>query len=360
MADDLVQHEELYVSLLCEQRRLKELLQQRIARADELSRAGAVRTVLLFAEHHSPPGGSTAAIAALRNRSRMLTARLEELEEELEALLSSRGEVLEARQRATVAADRRAALSDRLRQRPTDDAERQQQLLDHEESALREAGQAAATELETAAEAENWANIRQIVDSLMDATEGARRAIVGLERACETQAAARRSASSEAAAAAKARSEPLRAELQGLQAQVQALRRSLSDDERRRLEAGARARQEESRLRADVEATRRDVERLKGTREELSKAVSEMRQEQAKMTSAAAAAAQEATAPAASAAAPAAAKAAAGATVRLGRAPAASKSSRLDPEQRQRLEKLQAKYGSHVAQRAAGKVQESK
>ena len=254
-----MQLEETCISLLCEQHRLEELLQQRTARADEVTRAGAVRTALLVAERL--PGTGAATLATLRDRSRKLTARLNELEEELEGLRSSRGEALEARQRVGVAARRSAALAEALRLRPAMDAERRWQVPNREQAALGEESRVAALALDTAAEAEGWDSVREMVEALMDHTEDARRALVVIERACDAQTAAQRTASAEAAAAAKGRSEPLRVELQSLQAQTQALRRSLSDDERRRLEAGARARQEESKLRKEVGSMREDVDR---------------------------------------------------------------------------------------------------
>ena len=65
---------------------------------------------------------------------------------------------------------------------------------------------------------------------------------------------------------------------------------------------------------------------------------------------------EQGTAAVAAAAAPTAAKATStGAALRLG-TKGTKPPSKLDPGQRERLEKLQSKYGQHVAQRVAGKA----
>ena len=231
--------------------------------------------------------------------------------------------------------------------------------------------------LEAAQGSETWAHVRELVEVLMDQTEGARAAISELERSHERTAAACTAHRGEAARAAKEKSTPVRAELSQLHGQIEVLRRSLSDDARKRLEIDQRVRKEEARLQKDIDAMRADISRLRSEHDTLTTLLRErLPADRDGERGGRPPSINAAQAPTPSIGAPptGAAKLTSDIARPLGvrnAVPSAPSSqrvqadavvatvggkTRLDSAQRQRLDALKAKYGEHVAERAAGRI----
>ena len=419
-ADGLAQSELAIINLLTERKRLQLLLEQREARATELQATWAIRDALITAcRDAGDDAAALRAISAQRQRARTLTAQLDALEEEQDALLSSGqcADVLKARLRVEALTERHLALSERLRHPsgPSSHALHAAhggskgagfQAAQVAQAAAAAAAAAAAGQLERATTLEGWLSVRALVEELMDRSEEARRAITAFEREHDAQVAVQAATRAAAAAATNARAAPLRAELARLRSQSESLQRSLSDEARRKLEAGAKLQKQEQRLRGDLVDLQSDVQRLLEEKAALSsqiriaqaahearavpKTAPPNRPPLAALAPAKASAMAPGTGlamasvvapswtspetPAASVAAPVAAKEAAPVSAQ---APAPAKpkppavllpvlstegskvptAARLDDEQRKRLEALRAKYGGNVADKAAARAQ---
>ena len=419
-ADGLAQSELAIINLLTERKRLQLLLEQREARATELQATWAIRDALITAcRDAGDDAAALRAISAQRQRVRTLTAQLDALEEEQDALLSSGqcADVLKARLRVEALTERHLALSERLRHPsgPSSHALHAAhggskgagfQAAQVAQAAAAAAAAAAAGQLERATTLEGWLSVRALVEELMDRSEEARRAITAFEREHDAQVAVQAATRAAAAAATNARAAPLRAELARLRSQSESLQRSLSDEARRKLEAGAKLQKQEQRLRGDLVDLQSDVQRLLEEKAALSsqiriaqaahearavpKTAPPNRPPLAALAPAKASAMAPGTGlaiasvvapswtspetPAASVAAPVAAKEAAPVSAQ---APAPAKpkppavllpvlstegskvptAARLDDEQRKRLEALRAKYGGNVADKAAARAQ---
>ena len=416
-ADGLAQSELAIINLLTERKRLQLLLEQREARATELQATWAIRDALITAcRDAGDDAAALRAISAQRQRARTLTAQLDALEEEQDALLSSGqcADVLKARLRVEALTERHLALSERLRHPSGPSSHALHAAHGGSKGAGFQAAQvaqaaaaaAAAGQLERATTLEGWLSVRALVEELMDRSEEARRAITAFEREHDAQVAVQAATRAAAAAATNARAAPLRAELARLRSQSESLQRSLSDEARRKLEAGAKLQKQEQRLRGDLVDLQSDVQRLLEEKAALS---SQIRTAQAAhearavpktappnrpplaalapakasamapgtglaMASVVAPSWTSPETPAASVAAPVAAKEAAPVSAQ---APAPAKpkppavllpvlstegskvptAARLDDEQRKRLEALRAKYGGNVADKAAARAQ---
>jgi len=402
-ADGLAQSELAIINLLTERKHLELLLEQREARATELQATWAIRDALITACRDAGDNAAALrAISAQRQRARTLTAQLDALEDEQDALLSSGqyADVLKARLRVEALTERHLALSERLRHPsgPSSHALHAAhggskgagfQAAQAAQAAAQAAAAAAAGQLERATTLEGWLSVRALVEELMDRSEEARRAITAFEREHDAQVAVQAAIRATAAAATNARVAPLRAELTRLRSQSESLQRSLSDEARRKLEAGAKLQRQEQRLRDDLVALQADVQRLLEEKAALSsqiraaqaahaaravpKTAPPNRPPLAALAPAKASAMGPGTGPAmASVAAPAAASpegaaALAAPVAALVAAPAKPKPPaelptdsskvRLDDEQRKRLEALRAKYGGTVADKAAARAQ---
>lgn len=147
----------------------------------------------------------------------------------------------------------------------------------------------------------------------------------------------------------------------------------MSDEARSRLEVEARQQKQAVRLRADVSTLRADVERLSGERDALVHALREQKmqreteQRRRRADGREDGTAKRAEAPGVRRSSPKtsarplqANNAAIGQLAGVGKAKlalaAGGTKAKLDPEERQRLEALKAKYGEGVAERAAQKV----
>lgn len=340
-------------------------LERRAASARELerSRLRAVQAALVAADEapSHAAGGEEAVrgLSAARQQARLISVRLEELEEERQRLLASdeARQAMHARLRAEVARGRCEHLQEERRSVPRDararlDLQRRTVTADTEALHFEHARLQLLSEHEAAVAADRCQALRERLDALLDASEEARLVVASVETHVDARARARRAAYQTAEAASRARLEPLRAELAEVRRQIEAvhLTRELERQQRQQQQKAAREtegqaaeEQAAATLRADVAQLAAELSRLRAEEAELRAQVAALPPPPPPagrggggVDAASAKGAQKAQPPA-----------------HLAKRPPPPKGTKLDPSQRDRLAALKGKYGAHVASKMA-------
>lgn len=368
--DDGVQaHERELHELLCTKRRLEERIAVRDALRKEELATQTVRASLLAAERQA--AGDPAAlrsIALQRERARRISVQLQELDEERQTLQVCGRSALDARLRSAVARERVDTLTERLRSSRSGAGEAHGRELAKLESALadHEREEKLRPEREVAEEASRAAHLahcHELIEELLDETEGARQLISRLDGAVDASAVAQRVAARRAATAAatatpsaaaaapeERRRLALHREVEKLGEEVAALQRAEGERDAEQQATRARVTRENERLRADAISTREDIERLE----------SELQRRQAAGGRAACGPPPSTARAAAPTAPPPPRKPASaggvGAARTVSARPPSASGRKLTDEQRARLDALKGKYGESVAANLAARL----